>query len=81
MIKYGNTYMLFEREPPFILCHEKFKKMKTKFLSVHNAVLIRAFTVFARNQSEKSKIRGNCGSCEKRIEKAALSVDGVSKAD
>ena len=32
-------------------------------------------------KTEKFKVYGNCGMCEKRIEKAASSVDGVSKAD
>ena len=40
-----------------------------------------AFTVFAGAKTEKFEVKGNCGMCEKRIEKAALSVDGVSKAD
>jgi len=30
---------------------------------------------------EKFKVYGNCGMCEKRIEKAAKSVDGVTSAD
>jgi copper chaperone CopZ len=32
-------------------------------------------------KTEKFKVYGNCGMCEKRIEKAAKSLDGVSKAD
>jgi copper chaperone CopZ len=32
-------------------------------------------------KTEKFKVYGNCGMCEKRIENAASSVDGVSKAD
>ena len=40
-----------------------------------------AFTVFAGNKTEKIKVNGECGMCEKRIEKAASAVDGVSKAD
>ncbi len=39
------------------------------------------FMVFASDKTEKFEVKGNCGMCEKRIEKAALSVDGVSKAD
>ncbi len=39
------------------------------------------FTVFAGEKTEKFKVKGNCGMCEKRIEKAANSVDGVSAAD
>jgi copper chaperone CopZ len=37
--------------------------------------------VNAATKSEKFKVSGNCGMCEKRIEKAALGVVGVSKAD
>jgi copper chaperone CopZ len=37
--------------------------------------------VFGANKSEKFKVAGNCGMCEKRIEKAALDVEGVAKAD
>lgn len=38
-------------------------------------------SVFAGNKSEKIEVKGNCGMCEKRIEKAALEVIGVLKAD
>ena len=37
--------------------------------------------LYAESKSEKFKVAGNCGTCEKRIEKAALGVKGVSKAD
>ena len=37
--------------------------------------------VFAADKTEKFEVKGNCGMCEKRIEKAALSVDGVLAAD
>ncbi len=40
------------------------------------------FSVFAQNvKTEKFKVKGNCGMCETRIEKAANSVDGVTSAD
>jgi periplasmic mercuric ion binding protein len=55
--------------------------MKTKVLSLTILFLLGAFTVFAGNKTEKFKVKGNCGMCEKRIEKAAMLVDGVSKAD
>jgi len=55
--------------------------MKTKILSLAALFLMGTATVFAGNKTEKIKVYGNCGSCEKRIEKAALSVDGVSVAD
>ena len=43
--------------------------------------LLGTAAVFAGNKTEKFKVYGNCGMCEKTIEKAALSVDGVSAAD
>ena len=55
--------------------------MKTKVLSLVVMFVFGTFMVFAGNKTEKFKVKGNCGMCEKRIEKAALSVDGVSKAD
>ncbi len=33
------------------------------------------------SKTEEFKVYGNCGMCEKRIEKAAKSVDGVTTAD
>ena len=38
-------------------------------------------SAFAGNRTEKFEVKGNCGMCETRIEKAASSVEGVSKAD
>ena len=55
--------------------------MKTKVLSLVIMFVFGTFMVFAGNKTEKFEVKGNCGMCEKRIEKAALSVDGVSKAD
>ena len=55
--------------------------MKTKVLSLVVMFVFGTFMVFAADKTEKFKVKGNCGMCEKRIEKAALSVDGVSKAD
>ena len=55
--------------------------MKTKVMSLVVMFVFGTFMVFAADKSEKFKVKGNCGMCEKRIEKAALSVDGVSKAD
>lgn len=53
-----------------------------KQLSVMMAVmLLIGFTAFAGNTStEKFKVYGNCGMCEKTIEKAAKEVNGVKKA-
>jgi len=55
--------------------------MKTKVLSLLVMFVLGTLTVFAGEKTEKFTVKGNCGMCEKRIEKAALSVDGVSKAD
>ena len=55
--------------------------MKTKVLSLVVMFVFGTFMVFAADKTEKFKVKGNCGMCEKRIEKAALSVVGVSKAD
>lgn len=55
--------------------------MKTKVLSLITVFLLATASVFAASKTEKFKVYGNCGMCEKTIEKAALSVDGVSKAD
>jgi copper chaperone CopZ len=43
--------------------------------------LMGVFSVLAGNKTEEFKVYGNCGMCEKRIEKAAKSLDGVSAAD
>jgi periplasmic mercuric ion binding protein len=55
--------------------------MKAKFIIVFIFLLALVMTVFAENKTEKIKVKGNCGMCEKRIEKAALDTEGVSKAD
>jgi hypothetical protein len=59
----------------------KLKKMKTKVLSLAALFMLGAVSVFAANKIEKIEVKGNCGMCEKRIEKAASAVNGVSKAD
>lgn len=55
--------------------------MKTKVLSLAGLFLLGATTIFAQAKTEKFEVKGNCGMCEKRIEKAAKSVTGVSAAD
>jgi copper chaperone CopZ len=55
--------------------------MKTKVLSLVALILLGAVSVFAGTKTEKIEVKGNCSMCESRIEKAAKSVDGVSKAD
>ena len=56
-------------------------KMKTKVLSLVALFTMGAVSVFAGNKTEKIEVKGNCGMCESRIEKAAKAVEGVSKAD
>ncbi len=55
--------------------------MKTKVLSLVSLFVMGTVSVFAGDKTEKIEVKGNCGMCEKRIEKAAMGVDGVSKAD
>lgn len=57
------------------------KNMKTKFAGILIFLLTVTTIAFAGEKTEKFDVKGNCGMCEKRIEKAALSVEGVSKAD
>jgi mercuric ion binding protein len=54
--------------------------MKTKNLMLALLLTAGTTTLFAQQKTEKFKVYGNCGSCEKRIETAAKSVDGVSLA-
>ena len=49
--------------------------MKTKILGLITLFLMTAAVVFAGEKSEKFKVYGNCGMCEKTIEKAAKSVN------
>jgi copper chaperone CopZ len=55
--------------------------MKTKVLSLVALFVMGAVSVFAGNKTEKIEVKGNCGMCETRIEKAVKAVDGVSAAD
>jgi mercuric ion binding protein len=56
--------------------------MKTKILLSLGMLLASGFSVVAQDaKTEKFEVKGNCGMCETRIEKAAKSVDGVSSAD
>ncbi len=56
--------------------------MKMKVVLTMTAVaLMSVATAFGQSKTEKFKVYGNCGMCEDRIETAAKSVDGVSKAD
>ncbi|MBN1387881.1 MAG: ATPase [Bacteroidales bacterium] len=55
--------------------------MKTKVLSLVTIFLLGTSMVFAQAKTEKFEVKGNCGMCEDRIEKAAKSVDGVAGAE
>lgn len=55
--------------------------MKTKVLSLVTMFFLGTSVVFAQAKTEKFEVKGNCGMCENRIEKAAKSVDGVTTAD
>ena len=56
--------------------------MKKTIVLVFAAMLMLGIqNLYAETKSEKFKVDGKCGMCEKRIEKAALGVKGVSKAD
>jgi len=55
-------------------------KAKTIYLTVAVA-LMSLSTAFGQVKTEKFKVSGNCGMCESRIEKAAMSVEGVTSAD
>ena len=54
---------------------------KTSILAIVTMALLGIQNGFAENKSEKFKVSGNCEMCEKRIEKAAQGVAGVTKAD
>ncbi|OFX88876.1 MAG: ATPase [Bacteroidetes bacterium GWF2_33_16] len=55
--------------------------MKIKVLSLVSMFLLGTSMVFAQTKTEKFEVKGSCGMCENRIEKAAKSVDGVTTAD
>ncbi|MGQ7871072.1 heavy-metal-associated domain-containing protein [Sunxiuqinia sp. sy24] len=55
--------------------------MRTKVMMLAILMMMGAGTLLAQNKTEKFKVKGNCGMCEKRIEKAAKSVEGVTLAD
>ncbi len=65
----------------FIINHLNTLKMKTKMLSLASMFLLGTMTLFAQGKTEKFEVKGNCGMCETRIEKAAMSVEGVKTAD
>ena len=54
--------------------------MKTKVFMLAILMMMGVGSLFAQDKNEKFEVKGNCSMCENRIEKAALSVDGVSEA-
>lgn len=55
--------------------------MKTRFFSLVSMFLLGTSMVFGQVKAEKFEVKGSCGMCESRIEKAANSVKGVTGAD
>lgn len=56
--------------------------MKTRKISLIAVLVLSLSSLMAQTEKTESfEVSGNCGMCEKRIEKAAKSVDGVSSAD
>ena len=57
--------------------------MRTKTMSLLAMLLFVGMTsLFAQEvKTDKIKVNGSCGMCKTRIEKAAASVDGVSKSE
>lgn len=51
-----------------------------KHFIIASLALVAATSANAQDKTETFKVYGNCGMCEKRIEKAAK-LDGVTKAD
>jgi copper chaperone CopZ len=55
--------------------------MKTRSIFLTILFLLGTVSLFAQEVTKKFEVKGNCGMCEKRIETAAKSVDGVTNAD
>lgn len=56
--------------------------MKRNIVITLTLIIALGFTSFAQElKTGKIKVYGECGMCEKRIDKAAKSVDGVTKAE
>jgi periplasmic mercuric ion binding protein len=56
--------------------------MKTKIATFMALILMMGGgNLFAQDKTTEFKVKGNCGMCEKRIETAANSVEGVQSAD
>lgn len=54
--------------------------MKKRILSLVTIFLFGSMAVSAKNKTEKFQVKGKCEMCEKRIENAATSVEGVETA-
>ncbi len=55
--------------------------MKTRPIVLSILFLMGTVSLFAQEVTKKFTVKGNCEMCEKRIETAAKSVDGVTLAD
>ena len=56
--------------------------MKTRANLILTFMFLGVISLFAQDtKTEEFKVYGNCGMCEKRIEKAVTEIDGVSLAD
>jgi mercuric ion binding protein len=56
--------------------------MKTSKIFLTTLLALLGITIaFGDTNTEKFKVYGNCGMCEKRIEKAANAVEGVTSSD
>jgi len=55
--------------------------MRTKQVSLIAMFLLGTTFIWAQSKTENFKVYGNCSMCEKRIEKAAMEVTGVTVAD
>lgn len=54
--------------------------MKTMKSFIMAVLILSSLTTIAQAKTDSFRVYGNCGMCEKRIEKA-VRVDGVTKAD
>lgn len=54
--------------------------MKKRILGLVTIFLFGSMVVSAKNKTEKFRVNGQCGMCEKRIENAATSIEGVETA-
>ncbi|WP_291860686.1 heavy-metal-associated domain-containing protein [Marinilabilia sp.] len=55
--------------------------MKRKTILLILLMIGAVVATFAQSKTEKFEVKGNCGMCEIRIEKAANSVEGVTSSD